>query len=509
MYKVMIADDEPLMRKALCDLIDWHAYDCVLVYTASTGSALLENVKVCEPDIIITDIKMPNTDGIAVAKYIYETYPHIKVILLTGYADFSYAKAGITYNVVDYVTKTGALDGITVAIEKAKNLIKKEKAGQSLSDTELCTTFLKSVLDSSLHDSKKIESLARTYKISLNSYIVLYCVHSNDTDERVYVNIAHFFAMGFSQYVQYIIPLTKSRFCIIIDKVEQSIQNDLQIICTEIVTIIQNFMDSKIYIGVSEIFYSIQTLHEAWKQAQSAYEHSFFAETKTLHIYSKKKPIDMQSLFLEIEALTQEMYKHIKNGNTQSSGEILNRILRKQKENQLPIMSIKNFALTLENGYRTMLAEKNYTRPLQSFSDIIENILFFSEYEKILHSLTKEVSFIFCEHIQQGIDIVQEAMQYINTNFRKPITLDTIATYIGINNSYLSRVFKEKTNNTIMHTINMKKIEAAKELLLHSDIKTYKIAEEIGITNIQYFCRLFKKYTDISPSEYRKAHMAH
>ena len=126
MYRVMVADDEPLMRKAMVSLTNWHELGCEVVYTAENGQQVMENLKEIKPDILITDIKMPGKDGIEIARYIWEEKLPIKIILLTAYADFSYAQSAVKYNVVDYVTKTGAFDGLKKSRPVFPEKIKKQ-----------------------------------------------------------------------------------------------------------------------------------------------------------------------------------------------------------------------------------------------------------------------------------------------------------------------------------------------------------------------------------------------
>ena len=136
-YRVMLADDEPIMRKALLTLADWESMECEIVYTAANGQEVMENLEKVMPDILITDIKMPGKNGIELAKYIWEQKLPIKVIILTGYADFAYAQSAVKFNVVDYVIKAGAFDGLLEAVEKAKERIQKRKEEQDRKSTRL------------------------------------------------------------------------------------------------------------------------------------------------------------------------------------------------------------------------------------------------------------------------------------------------------------------------------------------------------------------------------------
>ena len=102
-YKVLVADDEPIMRKAMQSLIDWEAQGCRLVCVAENGQEVMAYLKEDIPDILILDVKMPGISGIELARYIYEEKITTKVILLSGYAEFSYAQSAIKYDVKDYV----------------------------------------------------------------------------------------------------------------------------------------------------------------------------------------------------------------------------------------------------------------------------------------------------------------------------------------------------------------------------------------------------------------------
>ena len=115
----MVADDEEYLLTAMQKLIDWDAMGCELVCCAKNGRELIDMAQKNPPDIVITDIKMPVMNGMEVARYIYENMNRTIVILLTGYADFEYAKEAIHYDVSDYIIKTAMLEQLPSSICKA------------------------------------------------------------------------------------------------------------------------------------------------------------------------------------------------------------------------------------------------------------------------------------------------------------------------------------------------------------------------------------------------------
>ena len=119
MWKVMIADDEMYMLEALEKLIDWKSLDCKVVYKANNGLQLIEQIKNEVPDIVITDIKMPLISGLEVAKFVYEQMLPTKIIILSAFADFSYAQEAIQYDVCGYIVKTSAIEQLPEMLHKA------------------------------------------------------------------------------------------------------------------------------------------------------------------------------------------------------------------------------------------------------------------------------------------------------------------------------------------------------------------------------------------------------
>ena len=119
MWKVLVADDEAYILEALDKLIDWQGLGCELVCRVSNGKEAIEQLGRIRPDIVITDIKMPIMDGLQVARHIYENYAAMQVIILTAYADFSYAQKAIDYGVFGYVVKTDILETLPETIGKA------------------------------------------------------------------------------------------------------------------------------------------------------------------------------------------------------------------------------------------------------------------------------------------------------------------------------------------------------------------------------------------------------
>ena len=126
MRKVMAADDEGYVRDALRPLIPWETLGCELCQVVTNGRDLIDEMEQAHPDIIITDIRMPQVDGLEVCKYVYDHCPESQVIILSAYSDFTYARTALRYGACEYVLKIELIDELPKAIEKAVKELDKQ-----------------------------------------------------------------------------------------------------------------------------------------------------------------------------------------------------------------------------------------------------------------------------------------------------------------------------------------------------------------------------------------------
>lgn len=119
MYSVMLVDNEPIIPKGLMKLIDWRSCDCQISAVARDGIDAVRQIREQAPDILITDIRMPEMDGLQLCAWVREHCPRTQIILLTGFPDFEYAQQAIQYQVAAFVLKPTTEDALTEALNKA------------------------------------------------------------------------------------------------------------------------------------------------------------------------------------------------------------------------------------------------------------------------------------------------------------------------------------------------------------------------------------------------------
>lgn len=127
LYKVVIADDEDIMREGLANFVDWEAMGFELAAQFEDGKEALQYIKDYPVDIVFTDIKMTEVSGLELAKHIYENKLPVKMVLVSGYKDFEYARQAVRFNVVDYVIKPISIKEIKEIFKKIKTELDEEK----------------------------------------------------------------------------------------------------------------------------------------------------------------------------------------------------------------------------------------------------------------------------------------------------------------------------------------------------------------------------------------------
>ncbi|MDU5950548.1 MAG: response regulator, partial [Paenibacillus macerans] len=131
-YKVLLADDEQIIVQGISSIVDWEALDTELVATAENGIDAYEKMARLEPDIVISDIRMPGMDGLSLVSKAHQEFPAMKFILLSGYSEFEYARTAMRYGVKNYLLKPCNEDKITAALQEIIHDLEQEKAQDTL-----------------------------------------------------------------------------------------------------------------------------------------------------------------------------------------------------------------------------------------------------------------------------------------------------------------------------------------------------------------------------------------
>ncbi|MBP3312985.1 MAG: response regulator transcription factor [Butyricicoccus sp.] len=521
MLNVMIVDNEAAIRKGLIHCIHWEDLGCQIAAQADDGVAALEQIVSAAPDIIISDIRMPGMDGLELAQAVSERYPHIKVIILTGYPDFVYAQRAIQYHVVDFVLKPTTVESLTHAIEKAKAAIAEDRSSQTL-QRELATTskhnlqLQRSML---LHDLIHRIDCSQLYvfnrlaqlDMDLSSYFVLK-LHIDPlegetlTETEFSDNLTQsqeILTDCLSEYpVYYIARGTQDCYGVVCAAGEAPVTA----LCREAVNIVGSLPRFTLSIGISNCRDNPIVLADAADEAAQAVQFASFTPDQPVVHFAELGSFPQQ--------LTDAIYDQLCTLkaaiDSRSSAEVsrtLDEIFAFVHEHKLPPDTVRNvcvyihqFCMDLQfpQAAEHMIADGG----MSSLKRILETASV-AEMEECTRSFARQM----LELVQDGgtniEHLILSVKAYVDSHYGEALSLDQLAQQFYLSPSYLSRIFKRETGVNLSTYLQNVRIDAAKTLLRTSNLKSYEVAERVGINDPVYFSRIFKKITGFKPKDYR------
>lgn len=525
MFKVLVVDDNFEDRHGILRYIPWKNMDCETC-EAENGTAGYEASLSFKPDIVITDISMPQMNGIDMSEKIRKAFPDTEFIFMSCFDEFDYALGAIRIGVAAYLLKPIEIDELT---EKIKQVIEKIKERKNAAETllsyrekaensriALIERFLSQCVFTSPKDIQNFNKQAAFLDIPLNSLwrMVLFQSDFEDDDENI----------GDSFATQLIVrdliehsPLNElSGYCINYDTyitvlfLPESAQS-----CENIFKECENFQKAclenykkTITICIASQAHTPNELYNAFKKLRYITQRNHFCKSGSL-ILSENFEGDT----LDFENITEsDLSSRITELLAQGTAEDINSFieLNFSPEKISNEASVKALSFYIINTINIYLLERN-----ESFANIFDNEL--SIWEKLINyknvfnikqwlkNLLNAVKIYLDEQTSQTeTDFVQKIKQNIDKNYASLFSLEQIVETLYVTPSYANKLFHEKTGGTIYDYLQERRIAEAKNLLKNTHLKHYEIAERIGYQSNTYFTTAFKKSTGMSPKEYRR-----
>ena len=535
MYKILLVDDEILVRDAIRENIDWGKLDCELIGDCENGKQAVEFVKTHEVDIVLTDILMPYMDGMELSHFLHDNYPDVLIVIFSGFGEFEYAKKAIQYNVSEYMLKPVTAMELTKVIENMKEKLDSRKKEQRKMEslTQVSQDYHKNAnvirskaLDCLVKCTREVQvSLdelermgitfqAASYRVAvfdIDTYSEMYQMDMDKQQESALMAFV-LFNVGDEIVVQekagVVYQEGNNRVCIIFagNRTKEFSEN-IHRICHEIQKKVKEVIGLETSIGIGSWVRSPYELIYSYRLAAKAIDYRYLLGGNLLFDMEEKKTDNSIFLINDLETLTEA----IKSGDRRLMEETLGQI---------------------ETEIKSALVEKSYAciylqqviraigNTCQSLSEEPEKII--AQREALLKAVTEQRMFsqaaaLVEKYAQEVFDELQElnstsgqrqgmlAMDYIQKNYMDPgLSLNSICSYLNISTSYFSTIFKEMTGETFIEVLTRVRMEKAKELLENTTMKNYEIAEKVGFSDPHYFGISFKKITGKTPTEYAR-----
>lgn len=536
MYRILLVDDEAIIRKGLKNVIDWASMDCIVVGEASSGLEGMELIKALKPDIVITDIKMPGINGLEMIEKTKEIVPCCKIIILTGFRDFEYLQKSIKLGAFDYLLKPSKIEDITNIIKNAiislnKSKEKEEEFNKLKIEFEKQIPFLRQkllydILFKITYKDEEILEQLKLYNIIINDFILLIVQiesknyqNNNQYEKQLYqFGIINAFEESFEKdFIIYDVPINNKEIIFIVESKEY-IENFKELVYSMVDNLnasVNSCFGFSITVAISTLGKGFKDLPYKVKEAEEALEYKIYIGDNSIIPYQDLKAFYRGIDFSLLEDFQKILIKYIKIGNEENVRLTLNEINKYLKDNKINIDSIRNYFNNIVYSIKNIASVEIDNSLYEKFKDLLSNTKYNNneyDYFNILLNLVEEISLKTASKINflnhKTINsTLQRAIDYINEHYAENITLSSVSEYSFVSTFYLSRMFTKELGKNFIDYINEVKIEKAKIFLKNTSYKTYEIAEMIGVKDAHYFSKLFKKYTGYTPSEYKDSNI--
>ena len=478
MYKLIIVDDELGSAKAMSKFIDYEEFNFTVEGVLSSAEQALKFICENDVDLVISDIKMQGMDGIELLKTVNEKFPRIKVILVSAYRDFEYAKEAISNDAFDYITKPISYVGFTNTLEKVKKSFE-QRGNVAISNVDLATEIQGKFLDY-FNNNIDISELA----LQLKSYVPNEDITNNHCS-IININIPDIISFlatkwkhgnkNFFHALKQIIPINMNE---IIFSVLPRENNDIRVIAVDVNS--SKEFKKRIDEFISHINYEI------------------------FMVFGLNVDITVTN--------TANSLSELKNNCVNSTIQMFNLCMfhiNRKEMNQTDKLIDKFFKIKKLDDCRefcNLLTHETAKRGIIEKEIIIDEVgIKCIDNSEILKEYTFMLLNSFGEKISNSKDgNLLRIISHISLRYADDISLESVAKITGLTSSYISHYFKQKMNVSFSDFIIKVRMENAKRLLINEpDLTISNIVIMVGYESQPYFYKAFRKYEGCLPSEYR------
>ncbi|MGV8983135.1 response regulator [Clostridium sp.] len=526
LIKVLIVDDEHLVRSLLKRCIDWNSIGMEIIGEASSGEDAIDLAYKYKPDLVFTDICMTNIDGIEFAECVIKTYPHIKVVIISGYDDFKYAQRCIRAGIKDYLLKPINDEVVLEIALKMKIEIEQERESTA-EYTILQSQFIKNVpflkgrlFNRLIHSIADINEVKRqmnylNFKFKHDNFqvaIILIILKKQDCyaqQDTIYYNeILNELKEYLKQKDDTNIFFDDNYRITIINSSEEDIfEKDIDDIKVNVLNSFKCYYS----IGIGTRKNAIENIEKSYKEALDALNYRIILGNNSVIKYN-----DINFTVESQEDMTIKIDDKLKVYFLSGSEKIIQNNIdvifeRKDTFFSMSINNIKKYAFSYTSTILEIIKELDidimelYSKKYNIYEEIFELDTIPAIKKYVMDISSKALEIINYYKSKKSNKLIDDISQYMKLNFGDcELSLSNVAHVFFINPSYLSRIFKKEMVVNFMEYLIKLRLDKAIMLLNNMDLKAYEVGEKVGIPDSSYFSTCFKRYTGFSISEYKK-----
>lgn len=508
-YSILVLDDEMLIAEGIAKLCDWSLIGCHICATAYNGTDGKKLIDQHRPDIVISDIRMPGLSGLELAKYGAEKYRWTKFIILTAYGEFEYAHKAIRYGVVDYILKPIDSQNLIASVKRAVESLTDSVKDQyrleriSKSDFLIPSAFSSAIIldiakygASALHGNDTFFADSDAVSDGFVACVKLYNLPATENESTLihcqkiffhHFDHGHYDIMRGSDNgtIVYLCRLPQHKTAADAYTQLKEVLKTAAIETEQRLSVICNVV-------LGGLYHTFSQLHTSYAQCMCAIASTFFSQQSGILdvdqviVEHTEGVIDFFSLMEQVTAgnvgETEKEYNQlcqmmIENGNVDTATHIMHELYRQVT------MTASKVGMVEKPAIGSMCVDENFAQMQREIKEYILQV---------------------CGYICKNQSLEGRLQILIDKNYHDPsFSLAAAADMLGINSTYLSRLFKKSIGKNFLDYLIYIRLERARHLLLTTDLRVNEVAAAVGFCDERYFGQVLKKKLGFTPIQYR------
>ncbi|MCL2866704.1 MAG: response regulator [Clostridia bacterium] len=526
MLRVVIADDEERICKLIQILADWPRLGMEVAGIATNGPDALTAVIQTNADILITDIRMPGMDGLELIANAKELLPDLEVIIISGYAQFDYARTAIRHGVGEYLLKPINKDTLNATLEKtALRCMDKIRARggaeglKAVSKDEISAARETLVMDlaDGRYKAKTVRELENSYRFNAKEAVLQVFIIKMDYDDAVFsassLDVVRNRMAGVFKPVaeklaaDYVFAYPDTRMIGILnyaEREEEVLRDRLRSGLNQLVALKDLFGAIVFSMSLGVIARSADTLAYAFQSAQDAIADRLVEGAERLiEVRASRSGVDTFPL---LDQFIKDAVRAMERRDAELGYQAV--IVLSEKVMRLPGVHGRDVLQLVKNAAIRFSARADAETPedlLRVFQDKAERA---SSARGLFDALGTYIADVIRDTLERERNRetrpIRMAKQYIREHFAEPLSLDEVSEAAGFSAAYFSTFFKKETGEGFNRYLTGVRIDAAKEYLRETRMPIHEIGKRVGYNDNKYFIGMFKSVTGLTPSEFRK-----
>lgn len=539
--RLLIAEDELWLRKRLVSTIDWSSYGISEVYEAEDGGEALEIALKEKPDIVITDIRMPELSGIDLMKKLNENSIFSKMIVVSGYDDFEYAQGALRMGAINYLLKPVDEEELLDSVKRCVEELKKEKNKETVFDKQSAASemLMEHIYEDLIFETSEKRTEELLQKLSrkeigfpfqaaavVNMQVREHTFFVNDKVKSDMWSVSQWLRRNLQEdcYECQYLYMRGSQIVLLLfgddpeAKFMERVENWVQLILEAL----QKELNISLFMAAGDVTDDFSGIHRSYEMAQKKIKEKRAEEKRILALRNQETEQELNTRFDDVygEYDFKLLIKEIRNGDSEKAQTELQAILQSSSRRlqSADMMKLQLFYMNFINriagaclpeceAYADELAMQCMTVMRELIYIGSDTIV--TEMWDCLRKFVEKLVEVYQENNGKRKHwMIDQVLQYVEENYNTALSTRDIAGRFFMNTSYFSKLFHEQMGCTFSNYLINVRVEKAKMMLTQTNMKLYDIAEAVGYTNVQYFSTIFKEKEGLTPSAFRQMRSA-